>query len=219
MTQPNKPDVWADFRRRRRWHYGVLFGGVIAVPLISAFIEEFTGSEAAYHVGLAFWLAATLVTEVWLSLVKCPRCGRPFFRSFWFQHLLLYELPEPIAADPSVCPGVGRFAAPSCHRCSVSCGCGSAWRSPGMRAERAKLKSRRDAMIIAQGKRSAALGCGPKMISSFFPSGLASLRPAKPEGKKEAGWAGLLPRAAASAALPWAIIRPPLRGSGMANLY
>ena len=56
-----------------------------------------------------------------------------------------------------------------------------------MRAERAKLKSRKDYMIIAQGKRSAALGCGPKTFSSFFPSGLARLQRAKPEGKKEVG--------------------------------
>ncbi len=91
-------------------------------------------------------------------------------------------------------------------------------RSPTMRAERAKLKSCKDDMIIAQGKRSAALGYGGKMNSSFFPSGLARRRRAKPEGKKEVGWGGPLPRAAASAALPWAVIRPPLRGSGKANL-
>ena len=41
-------------------------------------------------------------------------------------------------------------------------------RSPVMRAERAKLKSQRDDMIIAPGKQSAARGYGGKMISSFF---------------------------------------------------
>ena len=56
-----------------------------------------------------------------------------------------------------------------------------------MRAARAKPKSRRDDMIIAQGKRSAALGSGRKMIPSFFPSGLAHQRCAKPEGKKRLG--------------------------------
>ena len=90
-------------------------------------------------------------------------------------------------------------------------------RSPTMRAERAKLKSHRDDKIVAQGKRSAALGYGGKMISSFFPSGLGRRRRAKPEGKKEVVWGGLLPRASASAAWPWAIIMPPLRGSGTAN--
>ena len=64
---------------------------------------------------------------------------------------------------------------------------GELWRSTAMRAERAKLKSRRDDPKVAEGKRSAALGYGLKMISSFFPSGLAPLRRAKPEGKKEVG--------------------------------
>jgi hypothetical protein len=68
-------------------------------------------------------------------------------------------------------------------------------RSPTMRAERAKLKSCKDDEIIAQGKRatSAALGYGPEMIFSFFPSGLARLERAKPEGDKEVGCGGLYP--------------------------
>jgi len=39
-----------------------------------------------------------------------------------------------------------------------------------MREERAKNKSRRDDMIIAQGKRSATLGKEPNMNTSLFPS-------------------------------------------------
>ncbi len=86
-----------------------------------------------------------------------------------------------------------------------------------MRAERAKPKSCKDDEIIAQGKRSAALGYGRKMIPPFSPSGLARPWRARPEGEKEVGWGGSLPRAAASAALPWAIILLPLRGAGEAN--
>ena len=58
-------------------------------------------------------------------------------------------------------------------------------RSSTPRAPGAKLKSRRDDLIIAQGKRgtSAALGYGRKMTSSFF---LPVWR-AKPEGKKSLG--------------------------------
>src|SRR5215472_3894231 len=46
----------------------------------------------------------------------------------------------------------------------------------------------------------------------FFPSGLARRMRAKREGKKEVGLGGILPRAAASEAWPWAIILPPLAG-------
>jgi hypothetical protein len=86
-----------------------------------------------------------------------------------------------------------------------------------IRAKRATPKSCRDDMILAQGKRSAALGYGRKMIPSFFPSGFARPGRAKPEGKKEVGWLGSLPRAATSAVLPWAIILLPLRGAGPEN--
>jgi len=58
-----------------------------------------------------------------------------------------------------------------------------------MRAERAKLKSRRDDRILAQGKRSAALGYEPKMISFLFSfRGLARRRRARPlKEKRKAG--------------------------------
>src|SRR5258708_31062241 len=71
-----------------------------------------------------------------------------------------------------------------------------------MRAQRVKLKSCKDDIIGAQGERSDALGYGPKMISSFFRSGLTRLWHVNPERKKEVGWGGSSPRAAASAALP-----------------
>jgi hypothetical protein len=58
--------------------------------------------------------------------------------------------------------------------------------SPCVRAERAKLKSRRDDLIVAQGQaaEAAALGKTPPNPTSFFPSGLARHKRAKPEGKK-----------------------------------
>jgi hypothetical protein len=88
--------------------------------------------------------------------------------------------------------------------------------SPTMRAERATLKSRRDDMIIAQGKRSAALGYAAQTTFSFsLPVWRVSGAPNR-KGKRD--WVGgPSPRAAASAALPWAIIRMPLRGSEKAN--
>ncbi|SRR6266404_2583445 len=55
--------------------------------------------------------------------------------------------------------------------------------SPNMRAELAKFDALKGQNTSAQGKRSAALGCGPKMISSlFFQFGLAHR--ARPNWKK-----------------------------------
>jgi hypothetical protein len=85
-----------------------------------------------------------------------------------------------------------------------------------VRAMQAKLKSCRDDKKVAQGKggTSAALGFGRKLIPCPF-SGLAR-RPAgapnQKKGRLRTRWP--LPRAAASAALPWATILLPLRGAG-----
>src|SRR5215471_4904411 len=49
-------------------------------------------------------------------------------------------------------------------------------------------------------------------LCPFFLLVWSRLMLAKPEGKKEVGLGGILPRAAASAAWPWAIILPPVAG-------
>ncbi len=54
--------------------------------------------------------------------------------------------------------------------------------------------------------------------SPFTKFGFPDRRPGKPNFVKgETGGVGLLPRAATSAVLPWAIIMLPLRGAGQAN--
>ena len=105
----------------------------------------------------------------------------------------------------------GSFIPGTEHRTAL---CGASLSAPST-----LLKSCRDAMIIAQGKRgtSAALGYGRKINPSPFPD--LPRRPTR-RGKpgKRGGWVsggGLLPRAAASAALPWAIIALPLRGAAL----
>ncbi len=90
-------------------------------------------------------------------------------------------------------------------------------RSPRMRPQRAKLKSRRDDRIIAPDKRSAARGNTNKMNISLFSSlVLRAVRKTKLE-KREGGVGWALPGAAAPlrCALLRAVIRPPLQGSGV----
>jgi hypothetical protein len=60
-----------------------------------------------------------------------------------------------------------------------------------MRAERAKGKSRRDSMIIAQGKRSAALGKEPDMNTSLFFESCFSGLPARKTKTRKKGEVGV----------------------------
>src|SRR5690242_8882176 len=59
-------------------------------------------------------------------------------------------------------------------------------RSPTLRAQRAKLKSRRDDMILAQGKAKRRPGLRTQNDLLFFPSGLVSS--ASPNRKGKRGW-------------------------------
>ena len=84
-----------------------------------------------------------------------------------------------------------------------------------MRAERAQPKSRRDDMIIAPGKRSAAPGQRHQMNPSPFSEfGFPGLSGTPNSEKGEAGGVGGLPKAAA---LPWATVVLRLQGAGRAN--
>src|SRR5258708_6876203 len=111
-------------------------------------------------------------------------------------------------------PGVRLTA----HRASLARR-GCALRLPGMRAQRAKLKSRRDDRIIAPDKRNAVRGNTNKMNISLFSSlVLRAARKTKFE-KREEGVAWALPGAAAPlrCALPRAIVLPPHQGSGVSE--
>ena len=113
-----------------------------------------------------------------------------------------------------------QFGPASCSSPSLPATVAHFGRSPNMRAQRVKPKSHRDDSKIAKGKRSAALGSAGKISSSpfsksvFAPKGLGAKTDLE---KGVTGGLGVLPRAAASAALPWAIIMLPLRGVGGAN--
>jgi hypothetical protein len=70
-------------------------------------------------------------------------------------------------------------------------------------------------MMVAQGKRNAALGCGRKIVSSFF---LLVFRTGSAENQKEKrdemGWP-FTQGGSRLAPLPWAIVLLPLWGDGM----
>src|SRR5690242_18621423 len=76
---------------------------------------------------------------------------------------------------------------------------------------------RRGGLILAQGKavEAAALGKTPPHPAPFFPSGLASPKLAKPEGKKEE--IILDPQPMAALRLSWAIIISSLRNFSLAR--
>lgn len=70
-------DQWADYRRRVRWHVGVLILGVLLLPLCAVALE-YGASPVAIGVPAAAWLAAFIVSTLRLQFFPCPNCGEPF---------------------------------------------------------------------------------------------------------------------------------------------
>lgn len=70
-------DQWVDYRRRVRWNAGLIFAGVLLVPLC-AFALEYRASPMAIGVLAAAWLPAFIVSTLRLQFFPCPNCGKPF---------------------------------------------------------------------------------------------------------------------------------------------
>ena len=80
-------DAWRDIRRRRRLFLGTWLGGAIAIPFVSYPFTLMFNSESPYYVCIVIYLAVVLIARVWLSFAKCPRCGRQFSQTIWFENL------------------------------------------------------------------------------------------------------------------------------------
>jgi hypothetical protein len=70
--------AWRSYRRRRRWFFGAVLGGVVIAALLTALSNWLTlGMVAFWVLGLP-WIICVVVVALSLQLFKCPRCHQPF---------------------------------------------------------------------------------------------------------------------------------------------
>jgi hypothetical protein len=75
--------AWDDYRRRRRWFFGVWLGGIPVFVVLSMSLIALLHSDLPfYFVGGAYMLAF-VIASLRLSFFRCPRCGHPFFTTWW----------------------------------------------------------------------------------------------------------------------------------------
>src|ERR1017187_8399617 len=69
--------------RRRRWFFGVWLGGIPVFVVLSMSLIALLHSDLPfYFVGGAYMLAF-VIASLRLSFFRCPRCGHPFFTTWW----------------------------------------------------------------------------------------------------------------------------------------
>ena len=83
--------AWADYARRRRVATALLVGGLPVLGLYAAgrwALAALGAPPAAYAVALRLyvllvfaWVLLAIVASTLEGALRCPRCGRPFFRS------------------------------------------------------------------------------------------------------------------------------------------
>jgi hypothetical protein len=79
-------DQWAEYRRRRRFNRLLISAGFPAMIGISFISSEFGPRDAPdWILGALFapWVIAAVVGRIRLIRWPCPRCGRPFFASWY----------------------------------------------------------------------------------------------------------------------------------------
>jgi 4-amino-4-deoxy-L-arabinose transferase-like glycosyltransferase len=76
--------TWNDYRRRRRWFFGVWLGGFIIVASLAAFLAKLSLGDLAFAVLAPAWGLAFVVVAVRLQFFLCPRCHRHFSKAFWY---------------------------------------------------------------------------------------------------------------------------------------
>jgi hypothetical protein len=79
--------AWNDYRRRRRWSFGVWLGGFLFLALLVGLLSSrsLLNDLVFWVLGLT-WIVAFLVADIRLACFRCPRCHHMFFWGLWYSN-------------------------------------------------------------------------------------------------------------------------------------
>ena len=80
--------AWNDYRRRRRWFFGVWLGGFLVVALLASLLSKLSLDDLAFYVIGPAWMIGFVIMAIRMSLFRCPRCHHRFFSTWWHNNPL-----------------------------------------------------------------------------------------------------------------------------------
>lgn len=81
---PNSP--WR-YLQTGEWVFWLLFVGFIpGVFVLVSLLDLFLDSDALFAVVAVPWMVAFFVVGMRLARFRCPRCGKPFMRTWWYHN-------------------------------------------------------------------------------------------------------------------------------------
>jgi hypothetical protein len=75
---------WVEYRRRRNLYWLVWLTYIPGVLIIGLPLSWLFHSNIAAFVVAGLWMVAYVAAANYLGFWKCPRCGKPFSRGWWY---------------------------------------------------------------------------------------------------------------------------------------
>jgi len=76
--------AWEDYRRRRRWFYGVWLGGFLVIALLLSILSKLRLDNLAFYILGPGWIIAFILAACRVQSFRCPRCQQRFFATSWY---------------------------------------------------------------------------------------------------------------------------------------
>jgi hypothetical protein len=80
--------AWNDYRRCRRWYFGIGLGSVAVIAIVGTLLDKASIRDPILWVLVPIWVIAFLIAGIRVCRFKCPRCAQPFFATGCRAHLL-----------------------------------------------------------------------------------------------------------------------------------
>jgi hypothetical protein len=105
FTQNIYSAQWLEYKRRRRLSWFIVLTYIPGVLLIEIFSSLVLQSEQPAYVAAFIWMIAVVISGNRVISWKCPRCGKPFFATWFFKNPFAWKclncgLPKWSLSDP-----------------------------------------------------------------------------------------------------------------------
>jgi hypothetical protein len=78
--------AWSDYQRRRRQAWIAFLGYIPGVFVLGVPLGLLFRSGWPFQAVAIGWLALSAVTSYRMGSFPCPRCHKPFFRTWWYHN-------------------------------------------------------------------------------------------------------------------------------------
>jgi hypothetical protein len=100
---------WSDYKRRRNLFWLVFLTYIPGVVILGIPLSKLLHADSIVFVIVALWMLAFVVVGNYWGFWKCPRCGKPFFRKWWYHNSFARKcvhckLPKWSLTDPDASP-------------------------------------------------------------------------------------------------------------------